>query len=88
MVGALVGQLLERGDLTEWRLMIEAVGADPRGRTARKLEELGRPAGARVARLGTSASRMSSYVNGGVVPSAALMVRARRVGGVGNEGRG
>lgn len=28
-------------------------------------------------RIGTSASRMSSYVNGGVVPSAALMVRAR-----------
>ncbi len=28
-------------------------------------------------RIGTSASRLSSYVNGGVVPSAALMVRAR-----------
>jgi len=31
-------------------------------------------------RLGTSPSRLSSYVNGGVVPSATLMVRARRVG--------
>jgi hypothetical protein len=30
-------------------------------------------------RLGTSASRMSSYVNGSVVPSATLMVRARNV---------
>lgn len=30
-------------------------------------------------RIGTSASRMSSYVNGEVVPSAALMVRARNV---------
>ncbi len=32
-------------------------------------------------RMGTSGSRMSSYVNGGVVPSATLMVRARRVAG-------
>ncbi len=32
-------------------------------------------------RLGTSASRMSSYVNGAVVPSATLMVRARNVAG-------
>ncbi len=32
-------------------------------------------------RLGTSASRMSSYVNGTVVPSATLMVRARNVTG-------
>lgn len=30
-------------------------------------------------RLGTSPSRMSSYVNGAVVPSATLMVRARGV---------
>jgi len=29
--------------------------------------------------LGTSASRMSSYVNGAVVPSATLVVRARSV---------
>lgn len=117
---------LERGDLAEWRLLVEAVGADPWGRTARQIEEVlshSRPYGtaelleraiaaararaeaeerASVAaelrelvrlsgltqagfarRLGTSASRMSSYVNGSVVPSAALMVRARRVGGVG-----
>lgn len=31
-------------------------------------------------RIGTSASRMSSYVNGGVVPAATLMVRARSAG--------
>jgi len=31
-------------------------------------------------RIGTSASRMSSYVNGGVVPAATLMVRARNAG--------
>lgn len=30
-------------------------------------------------RLGTSASRLSSYVNGRVVPSATLLVRARNV---------
>ncbi len=32
-------------------------------------------------RMGTSPSRMSSYVNGEVMPSAALMVRARNVAG-------
>ena len=31
-------------------------------------------------RIGTSASRMSTYLNGKVSPSAALVVRARRVG--------
>ena len=113
---------LERGDLAEWRLLVEAVGADPWGRTARQIEEVldhSRPFGtaelleraieaarARTAaeeraavaaerrelvrrsgllqadfarRLGTSASRMSSYVNGAVVPSATLMVRARNL---------
>lgn len=30
-------------------------------------------------RLGTSRSRLSTYLNGKVVPSAALMVRARRI---------
>jgi hypothetical protein len=115
---------VERGDLAEWRLLVEAVGADPWGRTARQIEEVlghSRPYGtaelleraieaararaeaeerAAVAtelrglvsrsgllqaefarRLGTSASRLSSYVNGAVVPSATLMVRARNVRG-------
>ncbi len=31
------------------------------------------------ARIGTSASRLSTYANGKVVPSAALMVRMRRL---------
>ena len=31
------------------------------------------------ARIGTSASRLSTYLNGKVTPSAALMVRARRL---------
>ncbi len=34
-------------------------------------------------RLGTSASRMSTYLAGRVIPSAALMVRARRIAGRG-----
>ena len=115
---------LERGGLAEWRLLVEAVGADPWGRTARQIEEVldhSRSFGtaelleraieaarARTAaeeraavaaelrelvrrsgllqadfarRLGTSASRMSSYVNGAVVPSATLMVRARNLRG-------
>ena len=32
-------------------------------------------------RLGTSASRISTYLAGRVIPSAALMVRARRIAG-------
>ena len=32
-------------------------------------------------RIGTSGSRLSTYLNGSVVPSAALMVRMRRVVG-------
>ncbi len=115
---------LERGDLAEWRLLVEAVGASPWGRTARQIEEvlghsrrygtaelleraieaararteaeeraavaaelreLVRRSGLLQAefarRLGTSATRMSSYVNGAVVPSATLMVRARSVRG-------
>lgn len=35
-------------------------------------------------RLGTSPPRLSSYVNSAVVPSAALLVRARRVAGGGD----
>ncbi|MFD2862989.1 helix-turn-helix domain-containing protein [Salininema proteolyticum] len=30
-------------------------------------------------RIGTSASRLSTYISGKVMPSAALMVRIRRV---------
>lgn len=32
--------------------------------------------------IGTSAPRLSSYVNGGAAPSATLMVRARRLAGL------
>jgi transcriptional regulator with XRE-family HTH domain len=33
------------------------------------------------ARIGTSPSRLSTYLNGKVTPSAALMVRVRRLDG-------
>ncbi|MGI9019587.1 MAG: helix-turn-helix domain-containing protein [Solirubrobacterales bacterium] len=115
---------LERGSLSEWRRLADAIRADPWGHTARQAEEVlghSRPYGvtelleraiddarttaevlerAAVAaelrelvaassltqaafarRIGTSPSRMSSYVNGAVVPSATLMVRARNVAG-------
>jgi transcriptional regulator with XRE-family HTH domain len=32
-------------------------------------------------RIGTSRSRLSTYMSGKVVPSATLMIRMRRVGG-------
>lgn len=34
-------------------------------------------------RIGTSASRLSTYATGKVMPSAALLLRMRRVGGEG-----
>lgn len=39
-------------------------------------------------RIGTSRSRLSTYMSGKVVPSAALMVRMRRVARHGASGRG
>ncbi|KAA0274109.1 MAG: XRE family transcriptional regulator [Acidobacteria bacterium] len=58
-------------------------GTEERAAVAAELRGLVRRSGLRQAefarRLGTSPSRMSSYVNGAVVPSATLMVRARNV---------
>lgn len=76
-----VAELLER--------VIEATRtrteAEERAAVASELRELVDRSGLLQAefarRLGTSASRMSSYVNGAVVPAATLMVRARAVGG-------
>lgn len=113
---------LERGDLEDWRRLVDAVRADPWGRTARQIEEVlshSRPYGVADAfedvirrirhraeaaeresvalevrtlvarsglsrsefasRIGTSASRLSTYVTGKVTPSAALLLRMRRV---------
>jgi len=113
---------VERGTLTDWRRMIEAVRNDPWGGVARDLEqafEVGRPYGtaplleralerAREARLhderaqvarrvraaieasgldratfaeriGTSASRLSTYATGRVAPSSTMLVRIERL---------
>jgi len=113
---------LERGELGDWRRLVDQFRTDPWGRTARQIEEVlshSRPYGvaelieatlyqarrdaeaaersavaaellelvsrsgltqaAFAARMGTSASRFSTYVNGGVTPSAALIVRARGI---------
>lgn len=111
---------LERGGLSHWQRLAAAVGADPWGPVARRIEEaleVSRPYGvaelmddviaaararaerterAEVAReiaglvassgltragfaerIGTSTSRLSTYVSGRVTPSAALLVRMR-----------
>lgn len=111
---------LERGGLSHWRRLAEAIQAQPWGPVARRVEEVltySRPygvamtmerviAGAResakeserdavaaevdrlvrasglsraefASRVGTSASRLSTYVTGKVTPSAALLVRMR-----------
>jgi DNA-binding transcriptional regulator YiaG len=120
---------LERGGLSHWRRLAEAVRADPWGRVARAIEEVlaySRPYGvaplmervvarARAAaeasereavaaevaklieasgltraefasRIGTSASRLSTYATGKVTPSAALLVRMRERATVGGSG--
>ena len=111
---------LERGDLSHWRRLAKAIGAEPWGPVARRVEEVlsySRPYGVAEAmerviararataeaaeraavatevvglvaksgltraefasRVGTSASRLSTYATGKVTPSAALMVRMR-----------
>lgn len=113
---------LERGSLTYWRQLAEAIRAEPWGPVARRVENVlayCRPYGvanvmerviadAREAaeaderqavaaeisrlvdesgltraefasRIGTSASRLSTYVNGKVTPSASLLLRMRHV---------
>ena len=117
-----VQTLIERGGLSDWRLLITEIQRAPWGQTAHRVEEalsISRPYGtaelfekaianarhtaiaaekAEVARevghlvthsrmskaefasrIGTSASRLSTYVSGQVMPSAALMVRMRHV---------
>jgi predicted XRE-type DNA-binding protein len=112
---------LERGGLSDWRRLAAAIGAEPWGPVARRVEEVlgySRPYGVDVAferaivsareaaaiaereavatevghlvqdsgfsqaefasRVGTSASRLSTYVSGKVTPSAALLLRMRR----------
>ena len=113
---------LERGGLSHWRRLADAVRAQPWGPVARRIEEVltySRPYGVAEAlervvsraqqgaedaerravaaeidrliresglsrtefasRIGTSASRLSTYVTGKVTPSAALVIRMRSV---------
>jgi DNA-binding transcriptional regulator YiaG len=113
---------LERGGLTHWRRLAEAIANDPWGPVAQSIEEVlgySRPYGVAeamerviadararaergdrdvvaaevrdlveasglgragfAARIGTSTSRLSTYATGRVTPSAALIVRMRRV---------
>ncbi|HSR94105.1 MAG TPA: helix-turn-helix transcriptional regulator [Solirubrobacterales bacterium] len=112
---------LERGSLSHWRRLAEAIQTEPWGPATRRVEEVltyNRPYGVAEAmervigqareeaeksereavaaeidallrksdlsrtefasRIGTSTSRLSTYVTGKVTPSAALMVRMRR----------
>jgi DNA-binding transcriptional regulator YiaG len=112
---------LERGGLSHWRRLANAIQAQPWGPVARRVEEVltySRPYGVAplmervivaerkateaaerkavaaevdrlvrasglsraefASRIGTSASRLSTYVTGKVTPSAALLVRMRR----------
>ena len=50
-----------------------------RGRLRELVDESGFTAAEFAARLGTSPSRLSTYLSGKVVPSAALLVRAERL---------
>jgi DNA-binding transcriptional regulator YiaG len=115
---------LERGGLSHWRRLADAVRIQPWGPVARQIEEVliySRPYGVAelmeriisdarqdmvaaeraavatevaelvedaglsraefAARVGTSTSRLSTYVTGKVTPSAALMLRMNRVSG-------
>lgn len=61
----------------------EAAAADERAKVAREVRSLVGSSGLTAAefarRCGTSASRLSTYSSGRVIPSATLMVRMRRV---------
>jgi hypothetical protein len=113
---------LERGGLSDWRRLAEAIGVQPWGPVARRIEAVlsySRPYGVTEAmqraidrarhkaeqaereavagevslliarsgltrtefasRIGTSASRLSTYATGKVTPSAALLVRMRNL---------
>lgn len=113
---------LERGGLSHWRRLADAIQAQPWGPVARRVEEVltySRPYGVAplierviarareeaeaaerkavaaevdwlvrasglsraefASRIGTSAPRLSTYATGRVTPSAALLVRMRRL---------
>ncbi|HSS05175.1 MAG TPA: helix-turn-helix transcriptional regulator [Solirubrobacterales bacterium] len=122
---------LERGGLTHWRRLADAIRVEPWGPVARRIEEVltySRPYGVSLAferaiarvreaeeaserdavaseingllrasglsrtefasRIGTSASRLSTYATGKVTPSAALLERMRRVAAISRRAGG
>jgi DNA-binding transcriptional regulator YiaG len=80
---------VERGTLPDWRLegvvnrAREMAADSERAEVATEVRNLVSASGLSqqdfAARLGTSRSRLSTYMSGKVVPSAALIVRMRRV---------
>ncbi|MEJ7875367.1 MAG: helix-turn-helix transcriptional regulator, partial [Solirubrobacterales bacterium] len=69
LLEAVIESARERADTYERKAVVTELRALVNGSGLTQAEFAGR--------IGTSASRMSSYVNGGVVPAATLMVRAR-----------
>lgn len=99
--GPVAGDLLQALDLAEDLGVAETLrraverARDQLERTAREevcrrlavlVERSGLTGAEFAARLGTSPSRMSTYLSGKVVPSAVLMVRAEGVGGLSRPG--
>ncbi|EMY35846.1 DNA-binding protein [Arthrobacter crystallopoietes BAB-32] len=70
--------------------ILQEAEAHERAAVATRLQEYVRASGLSraefAARLGTSQSRLSTYLSGKVVPSAVLMVRAERIAGTSGNG--
>lgn len=76
-----VAQLMEN-QIARARAAAEAEErAEVAGEIRRALAESGLSRAEFASRVGTSPSRLSTYVNGKVTPSATMLVRIRRVGG-------
>lgn len=74
-----VGPLLTRAIERSRRLAEESERDDVREEIGQLIARSGLTGAELASRIGTSASRMSTYRSGRVVPSAALLVRMRRV---------
>lgn len=77
------GRLFEMVVSEARRSAAEAERAEVGSEIQALVERSGLTQAAFAERIGTSASRLSTYLSGKVTPSAALMVRMRRVGGRG-----
>ncbi len=74
-----VADLMEDALARTRQRMEESERAEVAAELRQLVAESGMTNRAFAARIGTSASRLSTYINATVVPSATLMVRARRV---------